>query len=324
MKNRHLLIVGIMAIVLMISGCGKKEVATQPPVQTEVQVTVAPSENSIASEETIDLVEMEEIPEDEQIKNIIGTKTEGSLKLIIVNNTGADIAGIYIRPNRDDEEWGEELINNSFVLKYKDKAIYYYPSDIKDDNGNLATSFDIRITYTDELKSECFFRKLPLKNITQITLQMDDSDDYTIPYATYLTGTSKVEVSTLNEVKKRLGFIGYDNSDQESNNETVNDNQVLPQVTPTQTPDNNNDNYTNPDNNGDVDIDYGHVDAGAEQAQEYIGRPLSDLINACGSPTGQTYEDEPETGKTGYHYYNTFTVSTTVDENGNETVAGVW
>ena len=51
---------------------------------------------------------------------------------------------------------------------------------------------------------------------------------------------------------------------------------------------------------------------------------MSDLESACGSPNGSDYEDEPESGKTGYYYYDTFTVSTTFDDNGNEVVSGVW
>ena len=59
-------------------------------------------------------------------------------------------------------------------------------------------------------------------------------------------------------------------------------------------------------------------------AEQYIGQPLDALEGACGSPQGSSYEDDPETGKTGFHYYSNFTVSTTVDENGNEIVAGIW
>ena len=43
-----------------------------------------------------------------------------------------------------------------------------------------------------------------------------------------------------------------------------------------------------------------------------------------GSPASSDYEEDPGTGKTGYHHYDTFTVSTTVDENGNEIVAAIW
>ena len=59
-------------------------------------------------------------------------------------------------------------------------------------------------------------------------------------------------------------------------------------------------------------------------AEQYIGQSLSALQSACGDPEGSDYEDDPETGKMGLHYYSNFTVSTTVDENGNEIVSGIW
>ena len=49
-----------------------------------------------------------------------------------------------------------------------------------------------------------------------------------------------------------------------------------------------------------------------------------DRSRCSGSPNGSDYEDEPESGKTGYYYYDTFTVSTTFDDDGNEVVSGVW
>ena len=39
---------------------------------------------------------------------------------------------------------------------------------------------------------------------------------------------------------------------------------------------------------------------------------------------GGDYENDPDAGEIGYQYYDTVTVSTTVDESGNEVVAGVW
>ena len=47
-----------------------------------------------------------------------------------------------------------------------------------------------------------------------------------------------------------------------------------------------------------------------DKATGYIGQSMDDLIAAIGSPQYDEYEDEPDTGKTGYHYYSNFTVST--------------
>ena len=146
---------------------------------------------------------------------------------------------------------------------------------------------------------------------------MDGVGEDGIPYATYKTTNSKNEVSTLSAVKKRLGLTDEgDTSDEEDTtqdqeDEDLSETQTTPSPTqapePTETPE-------EPEEPADP----------VAQAEQYIGQPLSDLIAGCGDPIGQDYQDEPETGKTGYHYYPTFTVSTTVDENGNEIVAGVW
>ena len=215
-------------------------------------------------------------------------------------------------------------------------------ADTQTASSNKKTaSYDIRIAYTDEDKNECFFRDIPLGTISQITLCMDGTDDDAIPYAKYLTGTSTKEVSTLAAVKKRLGLDDSSDSDTDSTDSSDTDS--------TDNTDNN-DNSDNQDNNGDngnggnsddpgnggnSDDPGNNDDSGNNDdpgnggdlistAEQYIGQSLSALEDACGSPQGSSYEDDPETGKTGFHYYSNFTVSTTVDENGNEIVAGIW
>ncbi len=232
--------------------------------------------------------------------------------------------GLYVRPtSNDDDDWGDELINGLFTLNDNDKALYYYDANVKDADGNTVTSYDIRIVYEDEDLTDCYFRKLPLTVITQITLKMDGTGDDAIPYATYLTGSSKKETSTLSEVKARLGL---DDSEDDSGDQEETDVTPTPEEDPepTQAPSDNGDNpepTQAPSNNGG---NTDPSDASADAAKQYIGQPLSSLIAAIGDANGSDYENEPETGETGYHYYDTFTVSTTVDESGNEVVAGVW
>ena len=209
------------------------------------------------------------------------------------------------------------------ILNDNDKALYYYDASVKDADGNAVTSYDIRIVYEDEDLTDCYFRKLPLTVITQITLKMDGTGDDAIPYATYLTGSSKKETSTLSEVKARLGL---DDSEDDSGDQEETDVTPTPEENPdpTQAPSDNGDDpepTQAPSNNGG---DTDPSDASADKAKQYIGQPLSSLIAAIGDANGSDYENEPETGETGYHYYDTFTVSTTVDESGNEVVAGVW
>ena len=203
MKKRYLILAAIMITAITAVGCGKKK--TEEPKQ-EAQATVTPAENTdTAGNDEGTLVDMQK-SDDSDIKNVIGDKTTTASKLIIVNETGSDIAGIYVRPTTDDDDdWGDELIKGLFTLKDDDKALYYYDKNVKDASGKTVTSFDIRIVYADDSLTDCYFRKLPLTTITQITLKMDGSGDDAIPYATYLTASSKKETSTLNEVKKRTG-----------------------------------------------------------------------------------------------------------------------
>ena len=311
MKKRYIILAGILAVTAFASGCGKEKEDTS---KQEPQVTVAPAEVTDKDTNDNDLVNMQKST-DEDIKNVIGTKTATASKVILINQTGADVARIYIRPNTDDDDWGDELVDGKFTLKNGDKALYYFDKNQKDEDGKTVTSYDIRITYTDEDRSECFFLKIPLQNITQITLRMDGTGEDAIPYATYLSGSTKKETSTLNEVKQRLGLLDSDNEDdddQDNNNQNTDATPTPQPSAPTATPAPNNGSDTNPE------------DPDASEAEKYIGQSLDSLISAIGEPEGSDYENEPETGETGYHYYPSFTVSTTVDEAGNEVVAGVW
>ncbi len=61
-------------------------------------------------------------------------------------------------------------------------------------------------TYTDEDANECFFRNASVGiHKADLCVWMERVKD-AIPYAKYLTTNGTKEVSTLNEVKKRLGL----------------------------------------------------------------------------------------------------------------------
>ena len=345
MKKRYLILAGLLVMTVAAAGCGKKKTTETAPV--EVTATPTPEVTK-----AVDMVDMQQTA-DEDIKNVMGEKTSTASKIVFVNNTGDDIQSLYIRTHVDEDSedydadedggWGDDLINGMFTLTDKDKALYYMQTANTQTSGTQTTSnkstasYDIRIAYTDEDKNECFFRDIPLGTISQITLCMDGTDDDAIPYAKYLTGTSTKEVSTLDAVKERLGITddsesesdSTDNSDKNStdNSDSTDSNNSSDQ-------NNNSGNGTggnsdDPGNGGNSDDPGTNDDPGDDgdmisTAEQYIGQSLDALEGACGSPQGSSYEDDPETGKTGFHYYSNFTVSTTVDENGNEIVAGIW
>lgn len=337
MKKRYLILAGLLVMTVAAAGCGKKQTAETEPVQA----TATPTPEVTKA---VDMVDMQQTT-DEDIKNIMGEKSSTASKIIFVNNTGDDIQSLYIRAHVDedssdgeddeDDGWGDDLINGMFTLTDKDKALYYLPANTQQNANKSTASYDIRIAYTDEDKNECFFRDIPLGTISQITLCMDGTDEDAIPYAKYLTGTSTKEVSTLDAVKKRLGMDdNSDSTDDSDKDSTDNSDSTDSDNNSDNNDDNNGDNGNggnsdDPGNGGNTDNPGNNDNPGNDGdmisiAEQYIGQSLDALESACGSPQGSSYEDDPETGKTGFHYYSNFTVSTTVDENGNEIVAGIW
>lgn len=306
MKKRYLAVAGLLILAVAAAGCGKKKSES-----ADVQVTPTPVETSVSVTPTQELVDME-VTEDD---NVMGEQTSTATKLTIVNRTGSDVASIYIRetPTEDDDEWGDDLINGMFTLKNGDTAVYYYEK-----SEYSSTSLDIRITYTDEDKNECFFRKLPLKSISQVTLRMDGSGEDSIPYATYMTGTSTKEISTLKEVKQRLGLLDDDqDSDTSSSSNNQQSSTDYSQNTTTEPADEepSSDNTT---------TDTEPTDSTIQTAESYIGMSIEDLSDEVGDSQFSEYEEDDTTGTSGYYYYPNFTVSTTIDEDGNEIVTGVW
>lgn len=336
MKKRYLILAGLLVMTVAAAGCGKKQTAETEPVQA----TATPTPEVTKA---VDMVDMQQTT-DEDIKNIMGEKSATASKIIFVNNTGDDIQSLYIRTHVDedssdseddeDDGWGDDLINGMFTLTDKDKALYYLPANTQQNANKSTVSYDIRIAYTDEDKNECFFRDIPLGTISQITLCMDGTDEDAIPYAKYLTGTSTKEVSTLDAVKKRLGMDDNSDSTDDSDKDSTDNSDSTDSDNNSDNNDNNGDNGNggnsdDPGNGGNTDDPGNNDNPGNDGdmisiAEQYIGQSLDALESACGSPQGSSYEDDPETGKTGFHYYSNFTVSTTVDENGNEIVAGIW
>ena len=184
MKKRYLAFAGLLAFALAAAGCGDKK--EEQPQKAEATPVAEPTVTASA-----DLVDMEVAEE----QNVMGEQTAAASKVTIINQTGSEIGAIYIREHpedEDDDQWGEDLINGMFTVKNGDQAVYYF--EPASDSG---VTYDIRITYTDEDRNECFFRDLPLSTISQITLRMKGSGENSVPYATYRTGTGTSEVSKM-------------------------------------------------------------------------------------------------------------------------------
>ncbi len=345
MKKYYLLAAAVMLICL--AGCGDKpapEPAATPTPEPTVTQAPKPEEESELVEMQVTAKKEKQTPE-EEVQYEAGPKddSEGQIRsLIVENQTGNPISEFYLRvhPDEDEDEedeWETDIIGSSFIMANGEKMrCSFY-------RNNASTLYDIRVGYSNEDLSECFFRSLPLEKITKIVLRMEGRGQDSIPYATYLEEGNTKEYSTLNDVRRRLGLLENDldalsdeddvmQSDdsyepepepehverEESIEDTNTAEAAQPQTesAPTETP---------------ADIDTGEIigDSEAETdtmktARGYIGQSLDALQGAIGSGNASDYEEFPNVGMTGYHYYGSFTVSTAVDENGNEIVTGVW
>jgi len=316
MNKKKLAITGLsLLLALLLAGCGEDKTKDVPqatptpvPTSTPVPATPVPEED--------DLVNMQVTSENPGISKVIGDQTATSQNIIVLNQTGGEVAQFYVRRHPeydDDDEWGVDLISGRFSLADGDRMLYYFN---RSGEQTPQTVYDLRITYTDGERAECYFRSIPLGNINQITLRMDGSGDESIPYATYMTATGTREYSTLNEVKTRLGMLDNDD-DTEDYTEPDADQPVTEPATEPPTE--------------EEPIDTGEITGNTEirtddmnTAESFVGGSLESLVGAIGGDSGADYVVEPESGNTGYHYYNGFTVATSVDDNGNEIVSAVY
>ena len=344
MRKKILILAGIV-IAFSLAGCGGKS-KTQPAPTPAPQ----PSEVPEPVPTQTDLVDMQVTakksaePAQEEMKYEIGPKDESSdvvTSVIVENQTGSQMAEFFLRvhPNDDydeEDEWGDEMIGSSFTLASGEKMRCYFYK-----NGS-STNYDIRIGYSDENLSECFFRSIPLENITKIALRMEGSGEDSIPYATYDIQGQNREYSTLNDVKRRLGLLdndldsvsdGDDVMQSDVSQEPVQDENTAEEAVrqeneaeteAAQDPGAENTNSPIVVDTGEIVGDSEAVTGNMATAREYIGQPLGTLQAVVGSPNASDYEDEPQLGMTGYHYYGSFTVSTAVDTDGSEIVTGVW
>ena len=342
--------ISCLAVAAMFSGCGPASSKQLPVTEPELTATPTP-EPEITPEDDSDLVDMQvtakkaEAPE-EQVSYEIGTRTDTASRFILENQTGDSIATFYMRVHPDEDyddedEWNQNLINGAFTAANGQKLRVYF------DKAETSVLYDIRVGYIDENKNECFFRSLPLQTIEKITLRMDGSGEDAIPYATYLVSGSTKELSTLNEVKRRLGLLDNDldsieegDGEMEAASDTYTPTPVPASVAENiaepaadgsssvnQTSENTNTNESDSVivvDTGEIVGDSDAVEGAMATARDYIGQPLSSLEAEVGTANSHDYEDEPGLGMTGYHYYSSFTVSTAVDEDGSEVVMGVW
>lgn len=341
MKRKYLLLVGILAVCFVLGGCKKKADADQ--VTAEKEPTIITKDDSVSGQ----VVEMEQGSkiDKSKITNIMGTKTDTAGELVITNLTGHEISEFRARLS-SEEDWGDDYIAGEFTLKNSDMALFYYENDGQPSTGS-AVQYDLCVAFADGTESECYFRELPLSDIEELSLNIDDG----VPYAKYQSLSTKQLVSTLSAARKRMGLpestsaasgnktgsssgqaTGTGSSSAGSgggSGSTAGSGVGNTQTSDSGTGDTSTQDPGSSDNEGDVDgMPPGMEGQGTDlrdTAQGYVGQDMDGLLGQVGDANASEYGTDEETGNTiGYYYYDGFTVSTIEGEDGSQTVTGVW
>ncbi|MBR2528421.1 MAG: hypothetical protein IKE58_08135 [Blautia sp.] len=345
-------VLSCLLLAISIAGCGTKNDTVSPVLPTSTPV---PAEVSLAQEipavsqapvapeaEQGELVEMQASPAS-SIANQVGENLAGSLSVIVENQLGMDVGEFYVRihPQEDSDNWGDELIENSFLLGRGSKMVYYFqPARSAGSGSSSSVLYDLRVICTDEDENEFYFRSLPLQTITQITLRLNGTGDDAWPYATYMVSGGTKEFSTLQEVMRRVGAMEEDYEDEEEdyyeddyltnvdvdNLESDYDPMTPENTEPTQAPQ-----EAAPTQAPEAVVDTGEINGSSNEmtddmqtANGYMGDSYGNLTGELGGANGDDYAEIPELGNVGYHYYDSYTVMTQVGEDGTETVIGVY
>ena len=121
MKKRFLILAGVLALTVAVSGCGKKK-------DTDVQPVAASATPTPEVTKAAEIVDMKQ-PTEEEIANIMGEESATASKVIFVNNMGSDISSVYIRQHVEDEDdsdddtWGSDPVSYTHLDVYKRQVI---------------------------------------------------------------------------------------------------------------------------------------------------------------------------------------------------------
>lgn len=325
MKKKYIAVLLGCTILSLAAGCGKDRESAESDVKQQATTAVTGQNIAEADGELINMVKADET-------SAVSDKTMGdriatSAEVTFVNKTGKTITGFYVRPFSSDynsTEWGSDLIEDTFALEDGEKADYYYEPE----ETALQNTYDVRVVYNDETGTdENYFRNLPLESIGEVALNLNEEE---VPYATYYDNDLEEQVSTLQEVLTRMGLSEEEDiltptpepEEEEEDTDDMMETTDPSLVTPTPTPEAQEPQVSpsSPDEKTE------NQQTVREIAQSYIGQSIDSLLADpnVGEANDVSYGTDPDMGEGGYYYYDSFTVFTSVDENGNETVTQIW
>lgn len=173
------LFIGTFAASVIMSGCGKEKKEEKVAVASS---TVTPDPTQTPSP----------IPTATPVPvKTIGEKVQGAYEILLKNETGKQVRGIFIK-TEEETEYNVNLLMQNDPFKVDEERILFYKAAGKEnaDSQVEKQTYSIQLVFEDETKA--VLHDFPFGDITKAEIHMEDN----VAYLTYVSAKTKAPVST--------------------------------------------------------------------------------------------------------------------------------
>lgn len=173
------LFMGTLAASVMMAGCGKEKkeekVAVASPTATPTP-TQTPSPIPTATPVPV---------------KTMGEKVQGAYEILLKNQTGKQVRGIFIK-TEEETEYNVNLLMQNDPFKVDEERILFYKAAGKEnaDSQVEKQTYSVQLVFEDETKA--VLHDFPFGDMTKAEIHMED----TVAYLTYVSAKTNAPVST--------------------------------------------------------------------------------------------------------------------------------
>lgn len=173
-KSVKVMLTVCAALMLTVSGCGKKE------EKVEITPTPAPTATPTAVPPTATPA-----PTSTPAPRAVGVKTAQSKFIYLTNSTGSALREIYVKTN-GNEDWGKNMVSAESSVKAAEQVqMFYTPAGSEEE-----ASYDMKVVTADGDSYEMY--SLELEDMEKATLSAEDG----IAFLKYMSISEKKEKNT--------------------------------------------------------------------------------------------------------------------------------
>ncbi len=178
-KLVSVLFMGTLAASVIMSGCGKEKKEEKIVVSSSATTPVPTQTPSPIPTATPVPIKM------------IGEKVQGAYEILLKNETGKQIRGIFIK-TEEETEYKVNLLMQNDPFKAGEERILFYKVAGKEnaDSQVEKQEYSVQLVFDDE--TEVILHDFPFGDLTKTEIHMEDN----VAYLTYISAKTKAPVST--------------------------------------------------------------------------------------------------------------------------------